>query len=88
MGADIFESFVGSIIAAMVIADSSFTGMNADYVILPIFLGLVGYLASLVGVFSMTFMKGMKDPGAALRNTTFIGAILFWAGGYLAIHMI
>ena len=35
----------------------------------------------------MTFMKGMKDPAAALRNTTFIAAILFWAGGYLAIDM-
>ena len=53
--------------------------------LLPILLGLVGYIASLIGVFSMTFMKGMKDPAAALRNTTFIAAILFWAGGYAAI---
>ena len=60
----------------MVIADSS-ANMNPDYVILPIFLGLVGYLASLVGVFSMTWLKN-GEPGAALRNTTFIAAILFW----------
>ncbi len=88
MGADIFESFVGSIIAAMIIAngkDFAFAGEAEDYIILPILLGLVGYVASLVGVFSMAFMKGMKDPAAALRNTTFIGAILFWAGGFLAI---
>tara|TARA_B100000579_G_C22839392_1_gene860608 strand:+ start:1149 stop:3218 length:2070 start_codon:yes stop_codon:yes gene_type:complete len=84
MGADIFESFVGSIIAAMVIA-SQFTVDAQDYMLLPILLGLVGYIASLIGVFSMTFMKGMKDPAAALRNTTFIAAILFWAGGYAAI---
>ena len=83
MGADIFESFVGSIIAAMVIADSS-TNMNADYVILPIFLGLVGYLASLVGVFSMELLKN-SEPGAALRNTTFIGAGLFWVVGWFGI---
>ena len=91
MGADIFESFVGSIIAAMIIANGDdFTGAGAadDYILLPILLGLVGYVASLVGVFSMTFMKGMKDPAAALRNTTFIAAILFWAGGYLAIDML
>ena len=90
MGADIFESFVGSIIAAMIIADG-FTNpevVNEDYILLPILLGLVGYVASLVGVFSMTFMKGMKDPAAALRNTTFIAAILFWVGGYLAIDML
>ena len=91
MGADIFESFVGSIIAAMIIAngeDFSGAGSAEDYILLPILLGLVGYVASLVGVFSMTFMKGMKDPAAALRNTTFIAAILFWAGGYLAIDML
>ena len=91
MGADIFESFVGSIIAAMIIANGDdFTGSGTaeDYILLPILLGLVGYVASLVGVFSMTFMKGMKDPAAALRNTTFIAAILFWAGGYLAIEML
>ena len=84
MGADIFESFVGSIIAAMIIADGT-TTMGDDYILLPILLGLVGYIASIIGVFSMTLMKGMKDPAAALRNTTFIAAILFWAGGYLAI---
>ena len=83
MGADIFESFVGSIIAAMIIADSS-ANMNADYVILPIFLGLVGYMASLIGVFSMEFLKN-SEPGAALRNTTFIGAGLFWVVGWFGI---
>ena len=90
MGADIFESFVGSIIAAMIIADG-FTNpdvVKEDYILLPILLGLVGYIASLVGVFSMAFMNGMKDPAAALRNTTFIAAILFWVGGYLAIDML
>ncbi len=86
MGADIFESFVGSIIAAMIIANE-FTGENAaDYVLLPILLGFIGYVASIIGVFSMAFLKNGKDPAAALRNTTFIGAILFAAGGYAAIQ--
>ena len=83
MGADIFESFVGSIIAAMVIAQAS-SDMGADYVVLPIFLGLAGYAASIVGVFSMKLMKG-GDPAAALRNTTFIAAALFWAAGWFGI---
>ena len=86
MGADIFESFVGSIIAAMIIAND-FTGSNtSDYVLLPILLGFIGYTASIIGVFSMSFLKNGKDPAAALRNTTFIAAALFWAGGYLAIQ--
>ena len=80
MGADIFESFVGSIIAAMIIASSD--DLAVDYVMMPIFLGFIGYIASIVGVFSMTVLKNGDDPAVALRNTTFIGAGLFWLGGY------
>ena len=86
MGADIFESFVGSIIAAMVIANEFDNTIAPDYVMMPILLGLIGYVASVIGVFSMSFLKNGSDPAAALRNTTFIGALLFWAGGYGAIQ--
>ena len=85
MGADIFESFVGSIIAATIIARTS-EGWNVDYVMMPILLGFIGYIASIIGVFSMAFLKNGKDPAVALRNTTFIGAVLFWLGGYAAIN--
>ena len=92
MGADIFESFVGSIIAAMVIAQGSTEiaalGDVDHYVLLPILLGFVGYVASIIGIFSMAVLKNGKDPAAALRNTTFIGAILFWAGGFAAINVL
>lgn len=84
MGADIFESFVGSIIAAMVIAAANEDLLGPDYVMIPVVLAVVGYIASIIGVFSITAMQNM-DPGAALRNTTFIGAGLFIAGGYLAL---
>ncbi len=84
MGADIFESFVGSIIAAMIIASNS-ADMGVDYVMMPIMLGLIGYLASIVGVFSMFILKNGKDAAAALRNTTFIAAVLFWFGGYMSL---
>ena len=90
MGADIFESFVGSIIAAMIIASSDdfggegFTGAS-NYIMMPIMLGLIGYLASIIGVFSMFVLKNGKDAAAALRNTTFIAALLFWFGGYLSL---
>ena len=83
MGADIFESFVGSIIAAMVIAQAS-DDLGADYLMIPIALAIVGYISSIIGVFSIGGMKNMH-PGAALRNTTFIGAALFIGGGYLAL---
>ena len=85
MGADIFESFVGSIIAAMVIAAANTDTLGDDYLMIPIVLAIVGYLASIIGVFSISAMKNM-DAGAALRNTTFIGAGLFIAGGYFALQ--
>ena len=85
MGADIFESFVGSIIAAMIIASTA-DGWGVDYVMMPILLGFIGYIASIVGVFSMAILKNGDDPAVALRNTTFIGAGLFWLGGYGAIQ--
>ena len=85
MGADIFESFVGSIIAAMVIAAAMDNSeVSADYLMIPIVLAVVGYIASIIGVFSITAMQNM-DPGAALRNTTFIAAGLFIGGGYLVL---
>ena len=83
MGADIFESFVGSIIAAMVIAAAS-SDLGSEYLKIPIALAIVGYLASIIGVFSISAMKNM-DAGAALRNTTFIAAGLFIGGGYLLL---
>ena len=84
MGADIFESFVGSIIAAMVIAAANTDTLGDDYLMIPIVLAVVGYIASIIGVFSISAMKNM-DAGAALRNTTFIGAALFIGGGYFAL---
>ena len=67
----------------MVIASAS-DQMGSEYLMIPILLAIVGYLASIVGVFSISAMKNM-DAGAALRNTTFIGAGLFIGVGYLAL---
>ena len=83
MGADIFESFVGSIIAAMVIAAAS-TDLGGNYVLMPILFGAIGYIASIIGVFSMSVFKG-GDAASALRNTTFVGAVLFLIGVYFAM---
>jgi len=84
MGADIFESFVGSIIAAMIIAAANPDVLGEGYLMLPIVLAIVGYISSIIGVFSMEVMKNM-DAAAALRNTTFIGAGLFLVGGYFTL---
>ncbi len=91
MGADIFESYVGSIIATIAIAATASVstlatlgGTQANLMFLPILLAVVGLLASLVGIFSMNMLKN-GDPAAALRNSTFIGAGLFLVGAWFAV---
>ena len=79
LGADIFESYCGSMIAAIVIGASMAT-LRFEYMALPIMIAMVGLIASVIGIRAMT-MLGSMDPSAALRNCTFIsaGAMLFVA---------
>ncbi|KAA0258383.1 sodium-translocating pyrophosphatase [Deferribacter autotrophicus] len=93
MGADIFESYVGSIIATVAIAATANTdlltklggeNLRLNLMYLPVFLAVIGLVASLIGVFSMKVLKN-TDPQKALRYSTFIGAILFIAGAYIAV---
>jgi K(+)-stimulated pyrophosphate-energized sodium pump len=91
MGADIFESYVGSIIATIAIAATASAstlatlgGTQANLMFLPILLAVVGLVASLVGILSMNILKN-GDPAAALRNSTFIGAGLFLVGSWFAV---
>ncbi len=86
MGADIFESYVGSIIATIAIGATASTGLIAHVgnpglgkvalMAAPLLVVMAGLLASFVGVFSIkVFEKG--NPAGALRYTTFVAAIIF-----------
>ena len=79
LGADIFESYCGSMIAAIVIG-ASMTTLRFEYMALPIMIAMVGLIASVIGIRAMTSLGNM-DPSAALRNCTFIsaGSMLFVA---------
>lgn len=90
LGADIFESYAGSIVATIAIgatataASKSLTlGSNMALMTLPIVLAMLGLLASLAGVFSMRFLKNM-EPQKALRNATIISLVLFLALSFFA----
>jgi K(+)-stimulated pyrophosphate-energized sodium pump len=89
LGADIFESYVGAVIATIAlgatgaaIADAS--RLNA--VALPIAYSMAGLVASLIGIFMMRVLaKG--SPANALRMTTFIAAGLFLVFAYFVTTM-
>ena len=53
MGADLFESYVGSIIAAMAIAATAYTisAYDASYMILPMTIAAAGIICSIIGTF-------------------------------------
>jgi K(+)-stimulated pyrophosphate-energized sodium pump len=84
MGADIFESYVGSIIATIAIGATSLqilSDQRLEAITLPVLYVMFGLLASIIGVFSMKAMERM-NPAAALRNSTYIAALLFWGAAY------
>ncbi len=84
MGADLFESYVGSVVATMALGAALWTGTEAlARMSLPILLIAVGLVASLIGVGSMSLLK-RTTPQAALRNATYVSGVLFLIGAYLA----
>jgi len=87
LGADIFESYVGSIVATMAIAASSaaLAGTPLQGVALPLVTVMVGLLASLIGVGMMKVLE-RTDPAAALRNVTFIAAGLFLVAMWFVVQ--
>ncbi len=73
MGADIFDSYVASVVAVMLLGASLYT---EKYVVYPLLLGAVGIIASLLG---MLFVKTgeSNDPGGALNTGTISTTIIF-----------
>jgi K(+)-stimulated pyrophosphate-energized sodium pump len=93
MGADLFESFVGSILGTMVlgaafVALPEFTsaGMNGiGAVMLPLTLAGVGILVSIVGTFFVRVKEG-GNPQSALNAGEFISAGIMLIASYLLIQ--
>ena len=94
MGADIFESYVGAVIATIALAATTpaiADGFRMNAVALPILMVLSGLGASVVGIAALRLMEH-GNPATALRNTTLIAAGLFllaawWLAGRLPLGM-
>ncbi len=79
MGADLFESYVGSIIGAMVIGVTWASAIGSyNAVILPLILAAAGILVSIIGTFFVRTREG-GNPQAALNLGT------FGAGGLMLV---
>jgi K(+)-stimulated pyrophosphate-energized sodium pump len=94
MGADLFDSYVASIVAAMILGATSLLmglsetltgpGQKFSFVILPLLLAGMGIFASIIG---MLFMKVSikSNPGAALNRGTYITCIIFAVFAFIMV---
>ncbi len=78
MGADLFESYVGSIIASITLGVVIF-GVNGAY--FPLILAAVGIVASIIGTF---FVQGGEnaDPHSALKKATYASGVIVIIAAY------
>ena len=79
MGADIFESYIGSVLAAMIIASDRFPG-DLTLFALPLILASIGLLASMIGLFSVFLFN--TELSSLLAAATNVSMIAFLAGSY------
>ena len=72
MGADLFESYVGSIVGSMVLGASILAAGSFDlnFVILPLFIAASGIPVSILGTFMVSVKEG-GDPQKALNQGEF-----------------
>jgi K(+)-stimulated pyrophosphate-energized sodium pump len=84
MGADLFESYVGSIIAAIALAFSAFSGdAQVKAVMLPLLIAGFGIVASIIGTFFVRVKEGGNASKALDRGTLISGAVLIIASYFL-----
>ena len=89
MGADLFESFVGSIIGAMVLGAAfvglqEFSGGQTNAILLPLFIASTGIIMSIIGTFFVRVKEG-GSPHAALNTGEFVSAGLMIVATYFLI---
>ncbi len=103
MGADIFESYVGSIIATIAIGATVIVGsdiwnklgdagveeavLRNALMALPLSMAVVGLLASFLGIFSMKALKNV-GPQNALRYSGFIAAGVFIIAALVLVNVL
>lgn len=73
MGADLADSYIASIVSAMILGVVTYKVIGA---ILPLVIGAAGIFASIIGMYFVK-VKGKGNPGATLNRGTYITCIVF-----------
>jgi len=83
MGADLYESYCGSVIAAIAIA-ATMGAEKMAWMTLPMLFIMAGLISSVIGIGLFNFLKGLK-PQAALSNSLYIAGILFIISSFFIV---
>lgn len=84
MGADLFESYIGAIVSALVIAVTAIN-VGTKGVMLSLLLSAVGIVATIIGVFFVRTDE-KTDPQLALRLGMIVSAILLVIGAFFCTY--
>lgn len=84
MGADLFESYVGSIISAITLGIVAYSGVTGAF--FPIILAAVGIVASIIGSF---FVKGKDggDPQKALNTGSNVAYVIVIVASFVLSYL-
>ncbi len=93
MGADLYESYCGSILATSALGAAAFIGtgdvdMQFKAVIAPMLIAAVGILLSIIGIFSVKTKEdaGMKDLLKSLAKGTNLSSLLIIIATFLILN--
>ncbi|MDO4581843.1 MAG: sodium-translocating pyrophosphatase [Bacillota bacterium] len=75
MGSDLFESYVGSLIAAIALGSSLGIGANGEGMLAPLMIAAIGIVASILGTFFVSAKEG-GNPQKSLNRGNIIATAL------------
>jgi len=84
MGADLFESYVGSVVATIAIG---YALNKPELMSLPLYTITIGFFASIIGILSI-FVFQKFHPQTALRNATYVAVLIFIIASFFLIKNI
>ena len=88
MGADLYESYVGSVISCGALATAA--GLGFHGVIIPMLIAAIGILASIIGTFFVSTKENATQRNllGSLRKGTYIASIVSAIGAAILIYTI
>lgn len=84
MGADLFESYVGSVVATIALG-VLMTKAAFSWMMLPLVLVAAGTVASFIGTVFINFIQDI-NPAAALRYATYVAGAIFIGAAYFIVN--